>query len=322
MLRRGQCLSHTGVDMGRRLMRAAQGVLLLVFVASVLALLAPLGWPFELFSHFRLQYGAAAGLLAVPLALLGQGRAALLALLLALVQLWPLSPGQRAEAARQACSGPALSVITANMWFRNDEQAALLGRLESLEADLVVLQELTPAGAEQAARLDAFPYKRLIPREDPYGIGVLSRWPMEVELADLAGDGLPSLAGRLSLPEASIRFLGLHTRWPLLPGLAVARDRALSAAAAWAARSGEPAVVLGDFNLTPQSPAYGRLLKAGGLRGVFEPGSWQPTWMAGFWPLALRIDHTLVTQDVCVEQATVGGDIGSDHRPVMARLRL
>jgi endonuclease/exonuclease/phosphatase (EEP) superfamily protein YafD len=315
-------VANPGVEIRQWLQRAALVLLLLVFIASVLALLAPLGWPFELFSHFRLQYGVAAGGLALALVLLRQGRPALIALLLSVVHLLPFMPAQRAEAARQGCGGPQFSVVTANLWFRNDEQEALQRIAGLPQADLVVLQELTPAGARQAASLDAFPYKRLIPRDDPYGIGVLSRWPLDVEVADLAGDGLPSLRGSLQLPDASVHFLGLHTRWPLQPKLAVARDRALAAAAAWAASQEEPAVVLGDLNLTPQSPAYGRLLSSGRLSDAFRRGGWQPTWMAGFWPLALRIDHVLVTPGVCVEFAAVGEDIGSDHRPVLVRLRL
>lgn len=49
---------------------------------------------------------------------------------------------------------------------------------------------------------------------------------------------------------------------------------------------------------------------------------WRPTWQARFWPLALRIDHVLVNGDLCVEHAEVGAPIGSDHRPVVARLQL
>ena len=49
---------------------------------------------------------------------------------------------------------------------------------------------------------------------------------------------------------------------------------------------------------------------------------WRPTWQAGFWPLALRIDHILVSPQLCVEAVEVGPSIGSDHRPVIARLRL
>ena len=38
-------------------------------------------------------------------------------------------------------------------------------------------------------------------------------------------------------------------------------------------------------------------------------------------PLALRIDHVLVSRSLCVERAEVGPPIGSDHRPVVATLR-
>jgi endonuclease/exonuclease/phosphatase (EEP) superfamily protein YafD len=50
-------------------------------------------------------------------------------------------------------------------------------------------------------------------------------------------------------------------------------------------------------------------------------GRWRPTWSAGFWPLALRIDHILVSSSLCVDHADVGPSLGSDHRPVLARLR-
>jgi endonuclease/exonuclease/phosphatase (EEP) superfamily protein YafD len=55
---------------------------------------------------------------------------------------------------------------------------------------------------------------------------------------------------------------------------------------------------------------------------VFPRRAWQPTWMAGFWPLALRIDHVLVSGGLCVEEARIGPDVGSDHRPVISRLKL
>jgi endonuclease/exonuclease/phosphatase (EEP) superfamily protein YafD len=56
---------------------------------------------------------------------------------------------------------------------------------------------------------------------------------------------------------------------------------------------------------------------------VFGAGlGWRPTWQAGFWPLALRIDHILVSPELCVSNATVGPAFGSDHRPVVAQLHL
>ena len=291
--------------------------------ASVLAVMSPLGWPFELFVHFRPQYAAASVLVAVLLAGLGHRRPAAVALMLAVLHAWPVVPSSQARAARVACDGPALTVATVNLWFRNPDPAAFVSWLASEPADLVILQEVTDEWASALVALAAdYPHQWLLPRQDPYGIGVISRHALNVASADLAGDGLPSLTGTIEIEDRELRFIGLHTRWPVLPGLARRRDAALISAADALRASDTPAVLLGDLNLSPYAPRYEQLLDRGGLQDVLPRRAWRPTWMAGFWPLALRIDHLLVSDGLCVEQAGVGPDVGSDHRPVISRLRL
>ena len=293
-----------------------------VALATVLALLAPLGWPFELFSHFRVQYAAAALLLAV---LLAWRRAAVPAVLALVIAGWHALPGIAAKtgaAEAPDCAGPLFTVATANVQFSNTRPEAFRAWLATQPADFLVIQEVTEAWAAEFEAQAAYPYRHIVSREDPYGLALLSRWPLEsVTLVDLAGDGLPSLAGIVDAGGQRIRFLGLHTHWPLTPALAAARDEALQGAAALASAADLPVVLLGDLNLTPDSPAFDRLLDEAGLQDVMHGRGWRPTWLAGFWPLALRIDHVLVSSSLCVEQAEVGPPIGSDHRPVVARLR-
>lgn len=291
--------------------------------ATACTLLAPLGWPFELFSHFRLQLAAAALVLAVLLA--WRRRAVLAASALALAA-WHAAPIVLSSAAVQSasgCDGPVFTVVTANLQFSNTRQEPFLAWLDAQQADLVVLQEVTEAWARRLAQLRDLPHQHALARDDPYGMAVLSRRPLEsFDWVDLVGDGLPSVEGAVLVHGRRVRFLGLHTHWPLTPGLARARDAALQRAARLAGEAAGPVVLLGDLNVTPDSPVFDRLLADSGLRDVLQGAPWRPTWAARAWPVALRIDHILVPPAVCVEYATVGPAIGSDHRPVLARLRL
>ena len=293
-----------------------------VALATVLSLLAPLGWPFELFSHFRVQYVAAALVLGVLLAWRRLAGPAVLALVIGGWHALPAVPARTGAAEAQDCAGPVFTVATANVQYSNTRPEAFRAWLETQPADFLVIQEVTEAWAKELESQTTYPYRHLVPREDPYGLALLSRRPLEsVTLVDLAGDGLPSLAGIVDAGGQRIRFLGLHTHWPLTPALAAARDEALQGAAQLASAADLPVVLLGDLNLTPYSPGFDRLLDQAGLRDAMQGRGWRPTWLAGFWPLALRIDHVLVSSGLCVEHAGVGPSIGADHRPVVARLR-
>ncbi len=303
-----------------RLVRAALAGLAL---ASVAGWLAPLGWPFELFVHFRLQLAAAAVLLVPLLLWAGSRTGALLAVVFAAVHWMPGARGLVAAPPVPACAGAPFEIVAANVKYTNRNPAPLLAWLARGDADVVVLEEVTPSWSEPLARIPAFPHVRILPRDDPYGMALLSRWPFEeVGTVDLAGDGMPSIRAVVRVRGEAVQVLGVHTRWPVLPNLAGLRDRALDAVAARVRSASEPTVVVGDLNLTADSPVFVRLLATSGLHDAFAGRGWQPTWRAGFWPLALRIDHVLASPTLCVEQAEVGPDIGSDHRPVAARLRL
>ena len=82
-------------------------------VATLLALLAPLGWPFELFAHFRPQYAVTAALLAVLLAWRRRAVVAGIALVLAFWNGLPIVQRALAESPSFACTGPVFTVATA-----------------------------------------------------------------------------------------------------------------------------------------------------------------------------------------------------------------
>jgi endonuclease/exonuclease/phosphatase (EEP) superfamily protein YafD len=292
-------------------------------LVTALAVAAPLGWPFELFAHFRSQYAATAAILALVLFMVNRRGYAIFAAGIALFHALPALQKSVADEPVAACHGPVLTVVAANLQYSNRDTQRFLDWLAAHPADLVVLQEVTGDWQQAVGRVPGYDHRQFLVREDPYGLALLSRWPLEAfAWEDLAGDGLPSMSGVVAVDGQRLRFLGLHTHWPVLPELARQRDRSLDNAAELLRSESTPAVALGDLNLTAYSPVFGTFLDAARLRDAMQGAHWRPTWMAGFWPLALRIDHVLVTPDLCVEHTEVGPAIGSDHRPVMARLRL
>jgi endonuclease/exonuclease/phosphatase (EEP) superfamily protein YafD len=294
-------------------------------VATAAALLAPVGWPFELFAHFRLQYLVAGALLAAA-ALLGTRRSLALAALVATalngVTLGGGTPVSAAAPGRE-CNGSELTVITANVEYVNRDHEALLQWLSRQSADVIVLEEVTEAWARTIERLPGYPFRAVRVREDPYGLALLSRRPLQsVEWLDFAADGIPTLGAQLEIDGQPVQIIGIHTHSPITSARLRARDRELERAAQRASYGGRTTVLLGDLNVSPDAPAFPRLLADGSLSDALASGGWRPTWRADFWPLALRIDHVLASPSLCVVSSEVGPDVGSDHRPVRATLRL
>jgi endonuclease/exonuclease/phosphatase (EEP) superfamily protein YafD len=100
------------------------------------------------------------------------------------------------------------------------------------------------------------------------------------------------------------------------------RGRPAVRAAALALMQPAATILLGDLNLTPYAPAFAQLVSGSGLQDALAGEAWRPTWQAGFWPLALPIDHVLVPRGSCVTAHEIGPYVGSDHRPLLVSLRL
>jgi endonuclease/exonuclease/phosphatase (EEP) superfamily protein YafD len=293
--------------------------------ATAAAWLAALGWPFELFSHFRLQYLSVGALLAAAALLSGRRGYALTALIAttmnlvnldgpAIVNAAPVDPG---------CTGSEFTVITANVEFTNRDHDSLLRWLRTQSADVMVLEEVTASWARSLEKFPGYGFRSIRPREDPYGLALLSRRPLQsVEWLDFTGDGVPTVSAMLEIGDQPLELIGMHTHSPTAPDRLRARDIELARVAERATYGGQPTVVLGDLNVSPDAPAFAALLENGRLRDTLAANGWRPTWRADFWPLALRLDHVLASPGFCVVSSGVGPDVGSDHRPVRVTLRL
>jgi endonuclease/exonuclease/phosphatase (EEP) superfamily protein YafD len=231
----------------------------------------------------------------------------------------------------------AFRVMTYNVWLSAAGQRATLDAIADGDADLVLLQEATPAWerALQARFAREYPYMRFHHGARPAGdLGVLSRRPI-VDDTLLPPAGGPFPAQRLVVDTASgaVQVLHVHLQ-PMLDGGDPVRGffttppiRRREIEAFWqAVAPGLPTLAAGDFNEEHTVGSALAYLVDRGLRrvdaGALATWEFQGSWRGNDVHLRLHLDHLYVDAALHVVAATVLAAGASDHRPVVATLAL
>jgi endonuclease/exonuclease/phosphatase (EEP) superfamily protein YafD len=296
---------------------AVRAAVVVLAAASVAGFLDRFAWPFELVTIFRLQYAVVLALLAAPALLLGARRTALVAILVASLNVASVAPplDDRAEA---AAPGAPLRLLLVNVEAGNDRYDELVRLVRKVRPDAIGVTELDATWAgELARRLPGYRHRLLVPQDGAYGAGVYSRLPLEARVHRFpATEGPPTIVARLRPPGGDeLTFVVTHVHTPFAGSI---HARQLEALAAARPRLGRRVAVCGDFNTVPWSAAFRRLADHG-LVDLYD-GSWPgyswPTWSPF---LRLPIDNCLVA-GVIVADHRHGPDIGSDHYPLIVDL--
>lgn len=311
----------------RRDGRVVEAFAIAVLAATVAGWCGRWHWLLDIASHFRWYWllASLAGLAACirwrrPLAIACLGVAAV-ANGRDLLPAW-LPPPSPAGSAGQAT--PDVVVVSVNVHRFNESPAATLAYLRDRRPDVAAVLEVDDAWAAALNGLgDVFPHRMIHPRDDNFGIAVLSRWPLsDVAVAGLGGSPFPSVLATVAHPAGSLRIVGTHPMPPWNGRYAALMVDQFDAVAEAVAASPVPCIVMGDFNATPWSYAFRRLIARSGLNDTSLGRGLQPTWNARLLAPRIPIDHILASVDVAVVRRSVGPDIGSDHLPVEAELRL
>ena len=303
-----------------------------VWLSLLAGLFGRAAWPLDLFAHFRIQYAALFIALAVLLLILRRfvlASVAAIGLIVSAVPLFPYLVGDTEHAVAAASPTDDFRLLTFNVWFRNPDMARVASYIEGSQADAVVLQELTPSQAEALLPLlPTYPHYHIEPSR--MGAAVFSRWPVlsaeSVPLAKGGGKGAVegAIAARMQIDWRGIpvTVLGVHLNWPLGPRNSVFRNEELATVAALAKAQQGPMIVAGDFNLTPWSEYFRGALAESGLHDAARGFGLHRSWPAQFAPLAIRIDHCLLSPHWRSIAVDIGPSLGSDHLPLVADLRL
>ena len=281
-------------------------------------------WLVDLCSHFPVQYGIVSLVLLVICLWSKRFLLGILAAILCMMN-FSIFVDYRATSQPPLSGENTFTVYLANVWRFNPVFTKLEQEITHVDADCVLLLEVTPEWREPLQPIiQHFPYHLGEVAKGPTGFLFLSRYPIiDHHVSSFAEHGKrPLLSATLQIEQKRVTFYGVHPHAPVLRRKFHNRNRQLLWLADRIAGSPDPVIVAGDFNTTPFSPVFQEVLARSGLKDPRVEAGWQPSWptyMPLFW---LPIDHILVSSEIQVYRVSTGKFIWSDHYPIIAELSI
>jgi endonuclease/exonuclease/phosphatase (EEP) superfamily protein YafD len=230
---------------------------------------------------------------------------------------------------------PHVTVMTFNVNYGMSDDAETLGAITDANADVILLQETTPAW-ESAIRSrlgESYPHITFKHHGGAGGLAVLSRLPVETVDFLPAENWFPAARVVLETPLGRLQLLNVHLRPPISDGGSVVsgyfatppvREREIESFAS-SLDPDIPTLIAGDFNESDNGRAV-RWLRERGMRTAlpeFQPHAKTWHWQTSVITLNGRYDHLIYDarrlQPLRVEARNVGH---SDHIPVVGTFAL
>lgn len=299
--------------------------ILLTLTATLLSLTGYLGERhlfLEATSHFKVQY-LLAGLCAFFF--FGMTRIELLWLAVSafgiLLNLAEIVPWYMPPPAAAGESSEPVRIFLFSVEQSNSRYSEALSLVRKEQPDVAIFLEASdPWETELKALQDILPYSAShhYPTD---GIAIYSKRPLANVSFKVWGNQkvVRTVVADVTLEGQAVTLVATHLFSPRNGTRFEWRNRHLEKIGDWAIQSKNPVLVVGDLNMTVWSPHYKRFAQKTGLRNARAGFGIWPTWRSNRVPfVSLPIDHCLVSPEIKVVKFRTGGNMGSDHLPVIA----
>ncbi len=219
----------------------------------------------------------------------------------------------------------SLRILSTNLLVDRADPDDLRRVIADAGPDVVVTQEMGTRSASVIRETHC--HGHLDPRDDLFGMGIASKYPVVVE--QLALDERPGWVARLD-PDAwpnleqPLDVLDVHLVNPVdRPWLATrdTRRRQIAQISAFLDGRDAASVIVGDMNASPLWPEY-RLLAELGTDVALATSTTRRTWAPMTWgPRLLRIDHAFVAGARPVTTSVVRLR-GTDHNALIVDIEI
>jgi endonuclease/exonuclease/phosphatase (EEP) superfamily protein YafD len=224
-----------------------------------------------------------------------------------------------------AATAPTLTIAAANVLFENRRPNDGAAALAKVDADVIVLVELTPELVDSmrtVGLLDRYPYIEMTPvKGAATGSGIFSKLPF-------AGKQVDQAQGRLVhsvdvvVGNQTVQIVELHPQAPSGATMLGSWEKQIEDHTSIVDKRTGPMVLAGDLNASYLHPPYRKLLSHG-LRDAHEVAGAGLTFsfpLGSSVPPVTRIDHALITKEIAVLSMSEMTIPGSDHRGFVTRL--
>jgi endonuclease/exonuclease/phosphatase (EEP) superfamily protein YafD len=311
----------------------------LAIILFVLSIGKFLFWyfPLELLTHFQIYYLWFSITLSLILTIcwwrnkLRDRGLIYLALSILVFNLFDIYPWYFSRA-NIATNGAKITLMSFNINVENTQTSAIVRSIRSVNPDVVVVIEVTPP---MMANINA-EIKSVLPynfRSPGGGLGIFSKLPLQSPRGEkFNGSDANNLVTTIAYQNREIKIIGAHPLVPIKRDRFVNRNQHLQSIGNYLKNTRETVILLGDFNLTPWSPYYRKLISSTGLHNSRLGFGILPTWIRPAthvkYPALLipfvniPIDHIFVSKDINVARTYIGDNGNSDHAPIISELVL
>ncbi|MCI0558527.1 MAG: endonuclease/exonuclease/phosphatase family protein [Nitrososphaera sp.] len=213
----------------------------------------------------------------------------------------------------------AIRTMTLNINSSNHRYDLVAELVMANRPDFLVLVEFDSAWLSNITALHRdYPYSIQRPHKDSFNVALFSKHRLyDSEIVYLGNSHIPTARGRVEIYGRTLWIMGLHLMPPLNEEFASIRNKQIEDIPRYVADMKSAVILLGDFNVSPWSYYFRKLLREAQLQDTSEGRGIFPTWPAGFFPLQIPIDHVLASRELEVVEKKIGTDVGSDHYPVL-----
>lgn len=216
-------------------------------------------------------------------------------------------------------------IISINIFSQNNEYHHLHHYLDKETADVIVLQELTPAWQKKVDFIrEKYPYYKEEVRSNNFGIAIYSKIPFDTVITkNYIDNEHPSLVAELKVNKKNVSILATHPV-PPLPNQArfEKRNKQYKLIKEEIENFNTQNIILiGDLNTTVYSPNF-KLLQSDQLKDARSGFGLQNSWNAFIPIFRTNIDQCWVSKNIKVTNFYRGSNIQSDHFPIVAELKI